>query len=376
MFLTTSQAIACDDLLKTVTGDPVTDQRLNKDCQIQDRFSEIREQFKTKHNINVNDISEYKVMRFVDRFSWEKAKTNQKKISQIYHPAPITWEIWSLGLDQIFQPNTEKNRLDQARYLEPRYWAFINYSLLTDGTRSSKDQLRSDPKKQPGEYRLQTDGRVGFCATTKIDYRNMIEKSKQSMQVMQNKWEDKSLIRFSDLLLKNRIPQSHLIDFGTTMELTDIPCPGTQSSNNSPTNSHQKYWVAYAPSELVTSYLLALKVFMKTNLEFYKNKQIIMSPIEFSAFVQKWFVTIHPFADGNGRTSRAIQDMILEHFDLPFAPAGDLQNDALEEYDTYITKTYESFDKMLTTLEGCLQKYNTGSEIPRECQTVHSNIDK
>ena len=37
----------------------------------------------------------------------------------------------------------------------------------------------------------------------------------------------------------------------------------------------------------------------------------------------------------------------------PFAPAGDLYNDATTEWDSYLEQTYKAMESMLTVLENC-----------------------
>src|SRR6201999_51542 len=49
---------------------------------------------------------------------------------------------------------------------------------------------------------------------------------------------------------------------------------------------------------------------MKSFLEWF-NAEDNTDPVIKSALAHLWFVTIHPFADGNGRIARAIADMSL-----------------------------------------------------------------
>jgi Fic family protein len=53
-----------------------------------------------------------------------------------------------------------------------------------------------------------------------------------------------------------------------------------------------------------------LDVEMQTFLEWFNAKQLL-DPVIKAAIAHLWFVTIHPFEDGNGRIARAIADMAL-----------------------------------------------------------------
>ena len=57
-----------------------------------------------------------------------------------------------------------------------------------------------------------------------------------------------------------------------------------------------------------------LETEMKVFLEWF-NKPIIIDPVLKAAVAHLWFVTIHPFDDGNGRIARAIGDMLLARAD-------------------------------------------------------------
>ena len=49
----------------------------------------------------------------------------------------------------------------------------------------------------------------------------------------------------------------------------------------------------------------------------YHANESTMNPIELAATFQRKMVTIHPFANGNGRTTRLIMDYILQLHGLP-----------------------------------------------------------
>jgi hypothetical protein len=332
---------ACDNALATT-----------RDCQIQDRYRNLKSSFSTM-NVNLNDIAEYKAIRFIDRKSWETAKAMQTPPKSIYNPAPMTWNIWSNGMDSL---NSENLALDQLRV---DAFSKMNRILLTDGVDNVKDD-RTDEAKAPGEIRGYTDAQVGFCSHEVGDHKAMAESSLQSMLKLQSQIEKALNISFQTLVTKESGVTPGLATMGVTLRGIAPGC-GPDGTG---------IWVSYTRSELVAGNMDWIRILIKTYSKNAKLKQILR-PIEFAALIQKWFVTVHPFADGNGRTSRALQDIILETFDLPYAPGGDLQNDALEEYTKYIANNYAATEAMLTKLESCEAEYKSqNNQISFGCQTV------
>src|SRR5574344_1540323 len=54
---------------------------------------------------------------------------------------------------------------------------------------------------------------------------------------------------------------------------------------------------------------------MKINVANWRNKEEKIDPFLKSAIAHLWFVTVHPFDDGNGRLARTIADMMLARAD-------------------------------------------------------------
>jgi len=50
---------------------------------------------------------------------------------------------------------------------------------------------------------------------------------------------------------------------------------------------------------------------MRTFLKWFNNNKVNIDPVLKAAIAHLWFVTVHPFEDGNGRIARAIADMAL-----------------------------------------------------------------
>lgn len=341
LVFTSVMAVACDDLL----------QQFPRDCSLQDRLRSVKAALKSK-GVDADEVAEYRVLRFVDRYSWEKAKTARTAPDNIYNPAPATWEVWDAGMRQIFaNPDIHMTDAD---------FSAMNRVLLTNGSDNIKDP-NTDRTKKPGEFRTGNDLGIGFCHANVKDSNPILEKSSRSNMIFQNRWEQKTGMNFKQLMKENGAlaPESASLQ----AKMTQSENPNCQAPNS---------WVNFIPTREVQQQLSWLRVFTETNLQLIRDGRAAASPIELAAFVQRWFVTIHPFSDGNGRTSRAVQDVLLAGFAMPFAPAGDLYNDATTEWESYLEQTYKTMESMLTVLENCASEdyAKPVGARPFQCGTV------
>ena len=72
-------------------------------------------------------------------------------------------------------------------------------------------------------------------------------------------------------------------------------------------------------------------------LSWINDDKIIIDSVLKSAIAHLWFVTIHPFDDGNGRTARAISDMLLARSDGSSQRFYSMSNQILKERKKYYT---------------------------------------
>lgn len=95
---------------------------------------------------------------------------------------------------------------------------------------------------------------------------------------------------------------------------------------------------------------LVLEKEMKTFLEWFNNKMDI-DPVLKAAISHLWFVTIHPFDDGNGRIARAITDMQLARADKSsqrfYSMSAQIQHERKMYYDI-LESTQKSDDLDIT----------------------------
>lgn len=74
---------------------------------------------------------------------------------------------------------------------------------------------------------------------------------------------------------------------------------------------------------------------MANFLDWLNNGYISIDPVLKAAIAHFWFITIHPFDDGNGRIARAITDMLLARSDNTSQKFYSVSNQILEERKVY-----------------------------------------
>ena len=75
--------------------------------------------------------------------------------------------------------------------------------------------------------------------------------------------------------------------------------------------------VAISGSEYKPPLPVELNALLKDLFRWYNREKSRLHPVELAALVHYKLVTIHPFADGNGRTARLVINFILNKYDYP-----------------------------------------------------------
>ena len=111
-----------------------------------------------------------------------------------------------------------------------------------------------------------------------------------------------------------------------------------------------------------------IKVEMDKFLEWFNTENITTDAVLKAAIAHFWFVTIHPFDDGNGRLARAIMDMQLARSDNSKIRFYSMSNQIYTEhrhYNDLIEQTQKSDGDITDWLEwflGCFEKALHASE--------------
>jgi Fic family protein len=107
------------------------------------------------------------------------------------------------------------------------------------------------------------------------------------------------------------------------------------------------------------------------------NEDVQMDPVLKAALAHVWFVTIHPFDDGNGRMARAIADMQLARADATaqrfYSMSAQIRKERNSYYDILETTQKASMDitRWLSWFLQCL-----GRAIEAAAETLAATLQK
>jgi len=289
---------------------------LEEDCQVKSDYKYLKNGFNSL-GIDINYIAEYRALRFIDRGSWEKKGVEASiPVEEIYNPSPDTWGIWSTGSN--YAESIDISLLDSEN----------DEVLVKSLARHSISKKTTDDEAQrhcPGDYRNSSRKKTGDYLTTQ-EYKDFKSLGRENLP---------EPIRFE------RLDRS-VKKWGKKMT----------------------WWYYYIPGRQVEEAMGNWQ--KKKTLIFREVDSFEMSPLEAGAILQRHFVYVHPFYDGNGRVSRFIQDLVSKKYGMPYIPAGDLQNDLIVTQDKYTNLVKDKTARMIRLLKDCLNyqrsiKYNAST---------------
>jgi len=274
----TTPLFSCEEKLKPY----------NLECEMQDRFLQSKQDADLL-NINLDFLSQGRALRFINFYDWLKFQANDYRPWLVYQPAPQTWESWDKVANLLYTKKNERPVFTLDLIAE------INKKALAGGLSYTKILT-------PGKFR---NGFNQYIVNYKINCEN-----KSMNQSLYNYYQNFDLLDYSGRKL-------------IRLEVTKC------RKNN--IDEEQFYFgnVVYTKPRMVIGEVKRWLSFVNENLEKFTNltQSLDYSPLDFIADAQRRLVAIHPFADGNGRTSRFVQDLLTQYFNLPYLPSGRLSND-------------------------------------------------
>jgi prophage maintenance system killer protein len=354
---TTQRSIA--DCPSYLSGYPV-------ECGIFIKYQKARTTLRQKLDLDIEFLSKYRATRFISLYSWDKHK--KKKHNNfpwmVYQPSPETWNTWERGARYLKTIEKNKKILKNHQLNKNDLIALHQAAITKDLMKWTAKYIKN---AAPGKFRIIENGVNPYFTTP-------------SFAISCN-GHSPITAQINNLLLDYDLKGS---DGLPLVQAKPTTCKRSLLYKNWSKKEKIKYGKNYFATVYYTKTKRVKKEFeyllKKINTQWPKyfsdSVKPKLSPIEFAADIQRHFISIHPFGDGNGRLSRLVQDLILNSFGLPYAPAGTLKNDIFTPQKKYRADNIKAFKKQIVELEICVKKLKKASTkyiVPMDCQPIYAD---
>lgn len=343
-------------------------EQLNQECQLQKKYKKIESNYQAL-GLSLTQLTEYQVMRYTQRSWFIKAKEQKVPVEKIYQPlksdylkpieqrSTLIWDNWTQAIESlpaVILKITEGHliTLDFLRNMHRSFYPF--YPLFDE-----KGDFSHDPHP-------------GLLKPTLNELEHPIWWSEVGIDNFKSKKEfvDNLHDYYISTGLVTKVSEKYpsYIDRVLDVRMIDEETDRFAIYSGHSMTYRQNLELLIDLMNQYFSQWSAFKVEPQT-----ARIQIKMTPAEFAFFVQQYFVRLHPFYEGNGRMSRALQELILGSFGLPHGSSGDLMDiDVFTEDNKYYQQALQLTHQLLGQAHDCLDQIILSREISYECQILQS----
>ncbi|MGZ3690548.1 MAG: Fic family protein [Pseudobdellovibrio sp.] len=328
--------------------------KLKSECWWTQAYAQLKDQLQVRYGVNIENVSEYQAMRFVRRVDYENSKKNEIPVEKTYQilksqydlpndqkPSTI-WDNWIKGISILpnYADRVKKGEDFDFESLKRVHVGFFQLSNEVGDYAHIPDEGVMKPPADEDNYWWSFD--------TEEDY--------DHAQVIVNTIN----AQYQQLgLAPNTDGNDELNDVLDIREAVKLEPPGKE-------NVIEYVQAIYAGNtKMNLTHLKNILNFANTmmkqalqNKHLVWNGQFLMTPLEVALLTQKFYVGVHPFSEGNGRTSRFLQELILTLMNMPHGSSGDLMDfDVLTTFPDYYQTAMTANIKLMQTIKSCFDGY-------------------
>jgi hypothetical protein len=320
-------------------------QKINRECELSLLNASLGNTA-AEYNLGLSQITVYQSMRYIQRYFFNKGQANNTPVELIYQKLKTDYakpnseqssEIWNnfqVGIKQL--DPTVQNRLAGYQFsVENLKTIHKGFYKLSD----EKGDFSHEP--QPGKIK---------DPVKNINYWWKFKTTQEGLDAQNIVNELNAAYKKFDLLTNFDATNDPYINLVMSVQPTEdgglAIHSGDERSNPELLNKLFTFM-----NEMLNQGLYGQPMIWKNQL---------LTPAELAYFVQQFYVGVHPFYEGNGRTSRFLQEMILTAFKLPHGSSGDLMDiDVLTNHEKYYQTAMDANFKLLASVQQCFSEYKS-----------------
>ncbi len=292
------------------------------------QFKILKEKYKNQEK-DIYKIQEFLALRFIDRTDWNNAKDLKKSIDNIYKPAPITWNQWKkVTFENVHKKASSNSPLDYQDLIDWSYLSVQNTTQASGFSKEYKKGLRGNIDDVKWGYIYYSYNGLSYDLIKRLESFQFLSEKDKSYKKLRIKWDT---IKCHDRKNPDELGNH-------------FPAQLSKDQSNCGT-------LIYPYGSYVEEGYKDLINLVNKRLE---KKLNFKEAFEFSIDIQKQFVFLHPFHDGNGRSSRWLMDYIMLKSGHPVFVYNYMNQDMTMIDSQFKEESKKASLLLLRTLEKCL----------------------
>lgn len=342
--------------------------KLSQECDLTQTYRSVRSILENDFNqLSLERITEYQAMRFVVRDDYERARLSDTPVQKVYQikradyalPAEqkssVIWDNWEAGMKQL-KSSREKVLRGQGFTVDDLMKVHVGFFTLSkeegDDAWNPQEGLFKAPNDQDNywwSFNSENEAKEAHRVV------NEINKEYLELGLTENTGNDDldHVLRIKTAVKRQPSDRSDITEYVEAI----------YSGDTRANRKHVKNIFRFINTMLAQ----ALK-----DEHLIWNGQLL-TPMQVGYLAQKFYVGVHPFAEGNGRTSRFILELFMTSFDMPHGSSGDLMsNDVLTTFKDYYQLAYDSNARLMNSMINCINQYkkNDPATIDYNCRIL------
>lgn len=338
-------------------------QKLKSECNQSLRYLNMANNF-FNYGVSLENVNLYQSMRYIRRYDYERARMVNMPVPLIYQTddnnkpidqrTTLVWDNWMKGISQL---ETEKYSIAKGMSfikddLVRVHIGFYQYS-------DEVGQYAHDPMK--GVFKKPTDNDGSWM---------LLRNQQEEVETTATFAEINNFYKRIGLIDTHRDPSIYdVLRIKPTTDKNGQPILGVYGGDTRANMEH------------VRNILNFMNIMLRQGILGYHMayNDRLFTPGEVAYIVQQFYVQVHPFSEGNGRTSRFMQELILTMMGLPHGSSGDLMEiDVYSTFPSYYQTAMTKTNEVLNEMENCYQSYKqnrlkTADKIRRNSQLIDYN---
>ncbi len=356
--LSASQADACSEIVNRLKSRSLP--KGTSLCDLSDRYQKAMRKLENQGVHSPDRIADLHATRFINQPDWLKHREKQNYSPwMVYGPAPQTWQSWENGasvIEEMAQANQRSEKIKPLDFEALNKLHRISMTKLSSaagewrkGTEIGKSISVHNSIPESAVRALLTSEFVSYLNPKKplVSWRatECLEDRAEEYRTMFNlRWQTNKAFYTSEW------PDQDPKKFFTAADGSKKQCG----------------YLVYAEPGEVDQQMAAWMTYMNRAFDIMSQENgTVHDPLVAVSRIQRWFISIHPYEDGNGRMSRYFVDYILRSFNLPSPIIRDFDDDLYFTSQQWAQEIGDGIVRAVKIAETCAAKLSTPG-----CQSV------